>query len=361
MRNFAKINLHNIKENFRRLSRARPAVAVVKADAYGHGAVEVARALDNDALAFAVSNIDEAEALVGAAIKSPVVVLGDGYAPEFERAVDAGIVISVGNEKNALLLNEAARRKNKRASAFICVNTGMNRDGFEHTDISGVGAVLGLKNVDVVGIYSHPARSGDDEFTSLQLARFNMLKSVFAGRRDLLWSFPSSASIGAGDDVARIGVSLYGMSPSGENDAALLPALSFCAAIVSRRCVRKGEFVGYGTAFCASRDMEIAIVSAGYGDGVPRAYAAGGHVIIGGKRAKIVGNVCMDALMVAVDGIDFSVGDIATIIGGDGGEKISAEDVARACGTINYEIVCGISKRVPRIYKGSENNEPNQI
>lgn len=359
MRNFAEIDLNAIRRNFQPLVADNKGIAVLKADAYGHGAARVAQALDGKALAFAVSNIDEAEEIIGVARKTPALILGDGYPPEFDRAIDAGAIISLGNFKNALVLDESARRKNKKARAVLCIDTGMRRDGFDYTDIHGIAAALELKNIDVVGIYSHPARSGDDDFTAVQLARFNMIKSVFAGKRDLFWSFPSSASIGVCDDVARVGLSLYGLDASENPSVDLRPALTFRAAILSARRVKKGEYVGYGDAFRAERDMTVATVAAGYADGVPRALSNRGCVILHSLRAKIVGNVCMDALMIDVSDIPFRMGEYVTLIGRDGDEEITADEVARHCGTISYEILCGISKRVPRIYteKDEENAE----
>ena len=145
VRNFAKIDINAIKHNFQLSVANEKAVAVVKADAYGHGAARVARALDGEALAFAVSNIDEAEELARLDLKSPVVILGDGYAPEFERALDARVIVSLGNIKNAMILDELARRKGVRARAVLCVDTGMRRDGFDTGDIAGIAAALELK------------------------------------------------------------------------------------------------------------------------------------------------------------------------------------------------------------------------
>lgn len=359
MRNFARIDIDALKRNYQLLVADRKAISVLKADAYGHGAARVAQALDGDALAFAVSNIDEAEEIARIAKKTPALILGDGYEPEFERAIDAGAIVSLGNFKNALALDELARRKKVKARAVLCVDTGMRRDGFDHTDIHGIAAALELKNIDVVGIYSHPARSGDDDFTAVQLARFNKIKSVFAGRGDLLWSFPSSASISVCGDIPRVGLSLYGLDPSGKTTRDLRPALTFRAAILSARRVKKGEYVGYGDAFRAERDMTVATVAAGYADGVPRALSNRGSVLLHSSRAKIIGNVCMDALMIDVSDIPFYTNEYVTLIGRDGDDEITADEVARLCGTISYEILCGISKRVPRIYteKDDENAE----
>lgn len=354
MRNFAKIDIDVLKRNYQLLVADRKAIAVLKADAYGHGAARVAQALDGDALAFAVSNIDEAEALASLGLKSPVVILGDGFAPEFERALDAHVIVSLGNIKNAMILDDLARRKNIRARAVLCVDTGMRRDGFDFSDIHGIAAALELKNIDIVGIYSHPARDGDDGFTAVQLTRFEKIKSVFAGRSELFWSFPCSASLGASDDIARVGLSLYGLSPGGERRGDLRPVLALRAAILSARRAKKGEYVGYGDAFRAERDMTVATVAAGYADGVPHALSNKGSVLLHAMRAKIVGNICMDAFMIDATDMKVSVGDFVTVIGREGSEEITADDVARTCGTISYEILCGISKRVPRIYKEKE-------
>lgn len=354
MRNFAEIDLDAIKHNFQLSVANEKAVAVVKSDAYGHGAERVALSLDKKTLAFAVSNVDEAEELARLDLKSPVVILGDGYVPEFERALDARIVVSLGSIKNAMILDELARRKGVRARAMLCVDTGMRRDGFNVSDIAGIAAALELKNVDISGVYSHPARSGDDKFTSYQCEKFTSLRRALKGRNDLIFSFPSSASLGFDGFVPRVGLKLYGLSPSGERCGGLCPALAFRAAILSARRVKKGEYVGYGNAFRAGRDMTVATVAAGYADGVPRALSNKGSVLLHALRAKIVGNICMDAFMIDVTDMSFSVGDLVTIIGREGDEEITADDVAQLCGTISYEVLCGISKRVPRIYKEKE-------
>ena len=350
VRNFAEINLYNIKENFRATSGGNPAVAVVKADAYGHGAIDVARALKNDALAFAVSNIDEAEELCSIGLRRKVVILGDGYAPEFDRAIDCGAIVSVGNIENARLLDAAANRKQTFVLAVLCVDTGMNRDGFRYDDFTGIAEAMSLKNVAVVGIYSHPSQTDDEEFTIYQREKFSSLKALLPRSEGLIFSFGNSANI-CSDYVPRIGVSLYGLSPTGENDSSLLPAMTFKAAVLSTRRVVKGEYIGYGKTYQAPRDMAVATVAAGYADGVPRALSNVGSVIIGGKKCRIVGSVCMDATMIDVFGVDVDIGDYAVFIGTDGKERITCEEVARLSDTINYEIVCGISKRVPRIYK----------
>ena len=350
MRNFAEIYLYNIEENFLRAKKGRPAVAVVKADAYGHGAVEVARTLQNDALAFAVSNIDEAEELCSLGLRLPVVILGDGCALEFDRAIDCGAVVSVGSIENARLLDAEANRKQMFAFAVLCVDTGMNRDGFRCDDIGGITEAMSLKNTAVVGIYSHPSQTDDEEFTFCQKKKFENLKASLPRSDGIIFSFGNSANI-CSDHVPRIGVSLYGLSPVGDDDSSLLHAMSFKAAVLSTRRVAKGEYIGYGKTYRAPRDMDVATVAAGYADGVPRALSNVGSVILGGKRCRIVGSVCMDATMVDITNVDVNVGDYAAFIGGDGKETITCEEVARLAGTINYEIVCGISKRVPRIYK----------
>lgn len=357
MRNFAEIDLNAIRHNFQLLVADNKGIAVLKADAYGHGAARVASALDSKALAYAVSNIDEAEEIARVTKKTPALILGDGYPPEFARAIDCGAVVSLGSIKNAMIFDELARKKGKRARAVICVDTGMHRDGFDYKDIPGIAAVLEMKNIAVTAIYSHPTRGGDDEFTSVQRKRFFDVKSVFSGRDDIFFSFPNSATIGRDGFVPRIGLSLYGLSPDGKSNSNLLPALSFRAAILSARRVKKGEYVGYGDAFRAVRDMTVATVAAGYGDGVPRALSNKRNVILHAKRAKIVGNVCMDAFMIDVTDRRFDIGDYVTIIGHDGTENITADEAALLCGTISYEILCGISKRVPRIYKEQVENE----
>lgn len=350
---FATVDLGRLLNNFKSLKNKNGSICVVKADAYGHGANAIASAIDG-AFSFAVSSLKEALDIVDVA-RAPVIILGDGYPSEFYDAIQNNIVVSVGSLENAAKLDAVSRRMKKKARAVLCINTGMNRDGFYFDDIDGIMRTMSLENVDVIGVYTHPPRDEDPAFISIQRDRLRQISKIISSAgKNVFISFENSGICPTGEFISRLGISLYGLVPGGYSCPSVLPIMELKAAVLSLRRVKKGEYIGYGSTFLSKRDMICATIAAGYADGVPYSMSNRGSVIINGKRAPIVGAVCMDMMMVDVTKIQCSLGDIATIIGKDGNEIISFEDVARCADTINYEIPCGISKRVPRIYIGGE-------
>lgn len=350
---FATVDLDRLQNNFNLLKNNTRSICVVKADAYGHGAEKIVSAIDG-AFSFAVSSLNEALPLSKSA-KAPIIILGDGYPPEFYDAVQNNIIISIGSYENAAKLDAVSRKMKRKARAVLCVNTGMNRDGFYFDDTFGITKALSLENIDIIGMYTHPPRGNDEQFVKYQRRCLLNLKKMTGNLgKDIFFSFENSGIRPTGEFIPRIGISLYGLRTDGYVCHGILPIMSLRAVVLSVRRVKKGEFVGYGIAFRAERDIICATVSAGYADGIPYAISNCGAVIINGKRANIIGNVCMDMLMVDVTKIKCATGDIATLIGEDGAEKITIDEVACLAGTINYEVSCGISKRVPRIYIGGE-------
>ena len=344
----ALIDLGAIRNNFIRASGGAPAIAVIKADAYGHGAREVAGALRGLPIAFAVATLSEADGLDAG--DTPVIILGDGYQPEFDEAIERGYIVSLGTAENAKLLSlEAGDRE---ALAVLAINTGMNRAGIDYKDIDAILSCFALKGVKIVGLYSHPARLHDKDFTDMQRARLAELRDALKSRGiDVPISFESSEFSGEREFIQRIGISLYGCPHESGEPCIYEPAMTVRAAVLSTRIVEKGDFVGYESFFCADRKMKIATIALGYADGVPRNYGDGGSFLIKGKRAMVVGAVSMDAVTVIADGIDCVAGDLATYMGRDDDDEITCSEIAAVSGKIPYEITTSLGKRVERIYK----------
>ena len=344
----ALIDLGAIRNNFIRASGGAPAIAVIKADAYGHGAREVANALRGIPLAFAVATLSEANYLD--ACDTPIIILGDGYQPEFNEAIEKGYIVSVGTAENAKLLSlEAGDRE---AKAVLAINTGMNRAGIDCRDIDTIVSCFSLKGVRVVGLYSHPTRLHDCDFTDMQRRRLNELREALRSKGiEVPISFESSEFAGEREFIQRIGISLYGCPHESGAPCIYEPAMTVRAAVLSTRIVEKGDFVGYETFYCADRRMKIATIALGYADGVSRNYGQGGSFLRKGKRAKVIGAVSMDAVTVIADGIDCVAGDLATYMGRDGDDEITCSEIAAVSGKIPYEITTSLGKRVERIYK----------
>lgn len=344
----ALVDLGAIRNNFIRASGGAPAIAVIKADAYGHGAGAVAGALRGLPLAFAVATLSEANELPSC--ETPVIILGDGYQPEFNEAIERGYIVSIGTIENAKLLsNEAGDRE---ALAVLAVNTGMNRVGIDYRAIDDIVSCFSLRGVKIVGIYSHPARLCDKSFTDLQRARLAELRDALKRRGiEVPISFESSEYAGERAFIQRIGISLYGFPHETGAECIYTPSMTIRAAVLSTRTVEKGDFVGYESYFKADRTMKIATIGLGYADGVPRNYGEGGTFLINGKRARVIGAVNMDMTTVVVDGIDCVAGDLATYLGRDGDDEITCSEIAKISGKIPYEITTSLGKRVERIYR----------
>ncbi len=364
-RAWVEINLEAILKNYEAAYSIANTqiIPVVKADAYGHGAVAVALALSKKGIAmFAVSNLNEAIELRQAGISSDILILG--YTPPFsaEALVEHNIIQTIFSPHYASELNTVAKKKNIKIRTHLKLDTGMGRIGFNcKTELTEAKEALSLGNLENEGIFTHfPCADSNNEsdisYTQEQLDGF--CKAVKALEEDG-FSFKmkhcsNSAAIvtkkGLDFDAVREGIILYGLAPS--KDIILpkefTPAMSFYSVISMVKEVKKDEYLSYGRTFKTDVPTRIATVSAGYGDGVPRLLSNKGVVMVNGKRAKIVGRVCMDQFLIDVTHIDdVKMGDVVTIFGKD----LSVDEVAQNAETINYEIVCGISKRVPRVYK----------
>lgn len=363
-RTWAEIDISALLHNFSVIKENAGCAlsAVVKADAYGHGASVVAPILDNaGADSFAVSNIEEAIELRKNGIKKPILVLGYTPASYTKTLIKNKITQTVYSLDYAKELSE--NTKKKTLQCHIKIDTGMSRLGFDCRDDSLAGlddikASISLPNLTFSGIFTHFATAdgdGDDGFTNAQYNRFCAVcdKLKKDGIEFKYTHCCNSAGILLHTDkhsnLSRPGIILYGLTPSASlaPNIPLLPVMSFKSTVSFVKTIKAGDSVSYGRNFKAGRDMTVATVAAGYADGYPRLLSSKGYVLIKGKKCAVLGNVCMDQMVVDVTDVsDVSPGDEVTLFGKD----LPVEDCAALCGTINYELICGVSRRVPRVY-----------
>ncbi|PCI23124.1 MAG: alanine racemase [Piscirickettsiaceae bacterium] len=356
----ACINLNALRHN---LAVARKAafqakfMVVIKANAYGHGMVNVAQAL-TDADAFAVARVDEAVVLRQANIKIPIVVLS-GYADKSELTICSNLNLDVVIHCEAQVeLLKAATLINP-LTVWLKINTGMNRLGFNADDVLRVSASLGLlKNTcQPVKLMTHLACADDvnAEMTEQQIALFDELVSGLEGEQSIVNSAGLLGWSYAQRHWVRPGIMIYGASPfrnTAASDDELMPVMTLKSTVLSLRHVKKGQRVGYGATWLATKTSLIATVGIGYGDGYPRHAASGTPILINGQRASLVGRVSMDSITVDVSGYqNVNVGD-DVILWGDG---LPIEEIAEASETISYDLMCGVTDRVPRHYMGAIN------
>lgn len=371
MRVYAEINLKNIKKNAQSVKKLTgksvKLMAVIKADGYGHGAVECADTIKDIADAFAVATIEEALSLRNHGIKNEILVLGYVFPGRYSEAIENDISLTVFDYDSALEISETAEKIGKEAILHIAVDTGMGRVGF-FPDEQGAETVLKISELPMLvieGLFSHFATSDEKDKTYskeqtekfLEFYELLLQKGVKIPIRHInnsagIMELPDSAF-----DMVRMGIVLYGLYPSENVDKeklSLLPAMTLKSSVVYVKTVKKGTSVSYGRHFTASKDTRVATVSVGYADGYPRLLSGRGRVLINGKFASVIGNVCMDQMMVDITEIDdVKVGSEVVLMGESGENRITADEIADLAGTINYEIVCGITGRVPRIYNGN--------
>ena len=365
-RGVAEIDLDAIKNNTLRLISMLPdgaeSVAVIKADAYGHGAKEVCRALCDSVTAFAVATPEEAHEILDIACGKDIYILGYVRHDEFAFCANSGVIPVIFSYEDALACSETAKKLGKNIRINVKVDTGMGRIGFRADEESAdtVAKIASLPGISVYGIFTHLATS-DCADKSAAIAQVYLFKdfihlcSMRGVEFKKIHCANSAAIIDLPEAVGnqfRMGISMYGYAPSDEleKDVKLVPAMTFKSHTVFVKKIKKGESVGYGLTFTADKDTEIATVPIGYADGYPRALSNKGRVIINGNYASIVGRICMDMFMIDVSGMNVSVGDEVILIGSDGDLSISADELAALTGTISYEILCGVGKRIPRKY-----------
>ncbi len=364
----AVINLDNIRHNVSAMKSLvdenKKMLAVIKADAYGHGAVEVGRALDDLADYYAVAFLDEGIELRKAGIDKPILILGYTDPSDYMDLMRWNIRPAMYDVDEAQQLSDDAVSMGKRAKIHIKVDTGMGRIGFTCDDdgVDNIEKIWKMPGIEIEGIFTHYAKADEYDKTAAngQLEKFRWINDRLAERgiHIPVRHISNSAGIMEMDnsdfDMVRSGIVTYGMYPSEEVDksiADLRPAMSLTSKVIFVKDVKAGTGIGYGWSYIADHDIKVATVSAGYADGYPRAQSNKGRVIIHGQYAPIIGRVCMDQFMVDVSHIDgVKVRDDVILIGRDGDKEISVEEVAEPANSFNYELVCNIGRRVPRVY-----------
>ncbi|MDR3262745.1 MAG: alanine racemase [Clostridiales bacterium] len=361
-RTYVKIDLDAVRHNvsLAREKTGAGVIAIIKADAYGHGAIEVARALEDLVYGFGVAIPDEGVQLRRAGIKKPLLILGNVIKDKIPDIIEYGLLPSVSSLAAAQVLSYAALNRGRQLEVHIGVDTGMGRIGFLESEKEKILAVSKLPNIKITGLCTHfacadetdkkPSAAQRERF--LKIAEYLKANSVNVDAKHI----SNSAGIIEFDehyDFVRCGIMTYGLYPSKETnqDFGLKPAMSWYASVSHVKTLPSGYGVSYGRTYITSGDTRIATIPIGYADGYPRALSGKGKVIINGKFAPITGRVCMDQFMVDVTGIDgVEIGTQVIIVGTDGGKTITVEELADAAYSFNYEFVCGIGLRVPKIY-----------
>ncbi|MBC7962570.1 MAG: alanine racemase [Steroidobacteraceae bacterium] len=370
---FAEIDLGSLKHNFQLIRSSIPRrteiLAVVKADAYGHGFMDISRELENLGVdAFGVAFLAEGIQLRKSGIDKPILLLGGVYPGQERKCIGYNISTTIFSLEQARALNQAATAGKlfRKAQLHLKVDTGMGRLGVPYADVPEfLNELKKLPKVALEGIFSHFASADElDEsgqyFTRLQAERFNWAvaearKAGFSPR--YIHIANSAASLLReipGCNLIRPGITLYGAlpSPDFQGKLSMQPVMRLKSRVAMLKWVEAGTTISYARRFTAGTKTLIASVPVGYADGYPRSLTNKGEALIRGRRAKVAGTVCMDWIMLDVTNIpDVSVGDEVVLMGpDDGGNHINAEELANWAGTIPYEIFCGISKRVPRVY-----------
>ena len=366
-RSFACIDLTAIKDNFDAVKSLvgseTKVMAVMKADAYGHGAVRVAKALEDRADCFAVADIEEALELRENGIKNPVLILSYTSAYQYETLIENNLISTIYSLEDAARLSDVASKLGKICKVHIAVDTGMNRVGFESRpeSVDVIEKISRLPNIEIEGVFTHFACADCEDKTSAntQKKRFDDFIELLEAKGiniPLKHCCNSAATIDFDShyDMVRVGIALYGLYPSDEvmaDKVTLKPAMEVISHIIHIKDVEAGVGIGYGHTYVTSEKRKIATVCIGYADGFNRAFSNKGYVLVRGKRAPVIGRVCMDQIMVDITDINgVNVGDYVVILGENGGETLTAEQLGEMCGSFNYEIVCTFMPRVVRVY-----------
>lgn len=365
---YAKINLDNIIKNVsavrERIPDGTKILCVVKADGYGHGAVEISKVLaENGINDFGVATAEEALILRENSINNNILILGHVFPEGLPAVIKSNIHCTVSSLKDAEALSDAAMMLGKQAGIYLKLDVGMGRLGFQTDENSKneIKKLFELPSISVLGAFAHfpCADTVDKTVTLLQKERFfNFTKCLI----DEGFPLPcrhiyNSAAImeleGDVGDMVRAGIMIYGLYPSKEisKDFCLFPALELKSSISFIKTVGADFTVGYGSTFTTCKETVIATVPVGYADGYPRYLSNKGHVLIKGCKAPIIGKICMDQFMIDITDIpNVKIGDEVTLIGTEGNETISVDDISDPTYRFNYETVCLINKRVPRVY-----------
>lgn len=355
-------NFQNMKANIKEGTKM---AAVIKTDGYGHGAVPVAQLAETyDYIwGFAVAAVEEAMELREAGIQKPILMLAYTFEEDYKMMIENGIRPAVFTMEMAEAFSHIGGELGVSVPVHLAVDTGMSRVGVSDGEagIELAAKIAALPNLTVEGVFTHFARADETDKTSTdeQVRRFTSFCDSLNERGVNGFIRHSSNSAGimeipeANMDMVRAGITIYGLYPSDEvirEKLSIRPAMELKSHVVYVKTVPSGTPVSYGGTFVTDREMKIATIPVGYGDGYPRSLSGVGSVLIAGKRAPILGRVCMDQFMVDVSDIDVSVLDEVTLVGKDGDEEITVEELANLSGRFPYEFVCTIGKRVPRTY-----------
>lgn len=366
---YAEIDLDAICKNAERAMDKVGAdvrvMAVVKADAYGHGAVPVACALSQIGVyAFGVATVQEGAQLRSAGIQTPILVLGHVFPEEYALMLENDLLFTVFQTESAKQISDMAQRLQKTAKIHLKIDTGMGRIGLFPTaqSLSAIREIAALPALEVQGIFTHFACADEADKTSFCAQKDAFLSFVekveASGVHIPIRHMCNSAAVidfsGPYLDMVRCGIMLYGLYPSDEVNTEgfpLLPAMQLKSRVAFVKTVGAGFPVSYGSTYTTEKETVIATIPVGYADGYPRALSGKGRVLIHGQYAKILGRICMDQCMVDVTDIpNVREGDAVTLVGAQGDKRISVEEVADSAYSFNYEFCCGIAKRVPRVY-----------
>jgi alanine racemase len=362
----AEIDLGAIAFNLQGIrKKVAPAgiMAVVKADAYGHGALQVSRlALQQGAEHLAVAVVDEGVALRKAGIEAPILVFG-GFSPEDAPLfIDYDLEASLFEPRSLALLKTAALKRNRAAKVHVKIDTGMGRLGVAcHEAAAFIEALIREEALELRGLYTHFATSDhlDKSFANLQLLRYKAVVDELEGKGiqvPLKHTANSAAILDMHEsyfDMVRPGIMMYGYYPSAETSESveIQPAMAFKTAVIQVKTINRGESVSYGRTFITDKPTTIVTLPVGYADGYNRLLSNRGQVLIRGKRYPVAGRVCMDLIMAdAGDEKNIKIGDEVVLFGTQGNEQISVASICKLLDTIPYEVTCWVSKRVPRIY-----------
>lgn len=371
-RAYVLVNLGAIRKNILKsrelLSENTGIIAVIKTDAYGHGAVAVAKAVEDITAGFAVATIDEAVELRTAGIRTHIIVLGYISPKEYRLAIEHDIILSMFSYEQACILSELAASMGKCGRCHIKLDTGMNRIGLaaKHDEdiaptVNEIEKIKSLPNIICDGIFMHFA-TADEAIKIKAKKQYENFCRVLdeLKKKNIEFTYRHCSNSAAIIDMpectfewVRQGITLYGLMPSDElvNNIELYPAMQLKSHVVHIKTIQPGDEVSYGGVYVADSKRRIATISIGYGDGYPRQLSNKGYVLIKGQIAPIVGRVCMDQLMVDITDISgVRLEDEVTLFGTDGDAVITVDELSKLCGRFNYEFVCDINKRVKRIY-----------
>lgn len=366
---YATVNLDAVASNMRSMRDNLPASTLimgsVKADGYGHGSVPVAKTIEPYVFGYAVATIDEGIILRRHGINKTILILGVTHESRYEDLLRYDIRTAMFQYEKAKKLSDLALKQGKKAVVHLALDTGMSRIGMkaDREHAKEAAAIAALEGIEVEGLFTHFARADETDKSAYE-EQYRRYKEFLGYLKELGVKIPirhCSNSAGIVEslesnhmDMVRAGIAIYGMYPSDEvdhNSVKLTPAMEIKSCITYIKEIEAGTAVSYGGTFVADHTMKVATIPVGYGDGYVRSLSGKGDVLIHGKRAAILGRICMDQFMVDVtDILDVQEDDEVTLLGSDGAECITMEELAEKSGGFHYEMICDIGKRIPRVY-----------